>query len=163
MFLGCTFFFWSYAFPHAAPTAWFAHPPSAFVLDPVDLWSLLTSQASYLITLPLPVCSPCCWHLGGYPSPEQFREVAMSTYFEGFWDGQWALLTSGLSYDEHVTCFSGVAVSHVDKGQTFLVWIEPLFLLFPGPLIRAHHWYTWVESSYVVNTERGHVLGIQRL
>lgn len=46
---------------------------------------------------------------------------------------------ASLVHDGCVICSSGLVLSHVDKGETFLVWIEPRFLLFSGSLIYAHH------------------------
>lgn len=60
-------------------------------LIPIDFSSL------YLIHLPLPVCNPCCWHPGGYLIPWIVSRGGYAYYFEGSGNGQWALLTSGLS------------------------------------------------------------------
>lgn len=106
-----------YAFPHAHPAAWFAHPPSSCVLDPADLWSLLTSQASYFITLPL-----LCAILAAISSSlEQFSEGPCQPTRKAFEMANEPLSpVASLGYDGYVMCSSGLAVVKWTRDRHFL-------------------------------------------
>lgn len=116
-----------YAFPYLDPAAWFVCPLNTFLLGPAVLWSLLTSQASHLLTVPQPLCNPHCWSQGGHLIPWTAPRGALR------WSAR--LLTADLlESDACVMSSSGLLLSHVDKGWAFLAWMGPVFFFSPWTL-----------------------------
>lgn len=134
IFPGCIFFFFlqssllsiSQSCCLVCPSSSYSSIWLCWPLIPVDLSSLIPYHSPPTFIQPLLLAPRVVTS-----SPEQPTEMAKPIYSEGFeMAGETFLLMCSFASDECAMCSSGLLLSHVDKGCTFLMWMGLLFFLF---------------------------------